>query len=354
MAASLGIYHPRPSQGQKAIECLQHDRGPFVVAAESTRMAMFFMDATTPDHVIVFANDSFLRMTGYGRDEVLGRPIDFLLACDDKQNPEALMKLETAFSHDTDSELELRFKRKDASIFCVDIFVTAVLDKRGAVLQHFASIVDLTRHKQAQRDLNVLIDELNHRVKNTLSTVQSIVWQALRQKSTPSEVQTAIESRIFALSRSHNLLTCSRWEGATLDDLAHASMEAFQVIDGGSGRISISGSAVALTSSVTLALGIAFHELGRNAVKYGALSNDEGSISIDWTCNGPPEKKLLVICWRERGGPPVTLSAKRGFGSKVIERGLPHELGGSARLDFQPAGLVCTIEISFCESNPRG
>jgi PAS domain S-box-containing protein len=342
-------------EGQAIFQGLQDDRGAFVVAAESTRMAMFFMDAQAPDHVIIFANDSFLRMTGYAREEVLGQPLEFLLVSDDEQDSLPLKNLEIAFTRDTDGELELCFRRKDASIFHVDIFITAVRDKSGALVQHFASIIDLTRHKRAQKHARMMIDELNHRVKNTLATVQSIVRQALRQNSPPSEIQVAIESRIFALSRSHNLLTRTSWDGAKLLDLVRTSVEPFAVIDGRTDRISIDGPDITLMSSMTVALGIALHELATNAVKYGALSNAEGSIAIDWTYSHLPDgDDELVIDWKERGGPTVTAPTVRGFGSKVIERGLPHELGGSALLDFQREGLVCTVKIPMGEGNPRG
>jgi PAS domain S-box-containing protein len=338
---------------QEAVQSLQDERGAFVVAAESTRMAMIFMDAQASGHLIVFANDSFLRMTGYARPDVLGQPVEVLFAFDDLQDSASLSDLETAFERDTDGELELCCRRKDRSTLWVGLFVTAVHDKQGVVQQHFASFIDLTRHRKAQGHSRMMIDELNHRVKNTLATVQAIVWQALRRESSPSQIQAAIESRIFALSRSHDLLTRSNWEGVTLHDLARASMAPFEGIDDRSDRLSIVGPDVTLISSVALALGIAFHELATNAVKYGALSNTDGSISIVWAHLHWAGGNGLVIHWREDGGPAVAVPENRGFGSRVIERGLPHELGGSARLDFRPQGLVCTIELPMQERTVR-
>ena len=135
----------------------------------------------------------------------------------------------------------------------------------------------------------MLIDELNHRVKNTLSTVQSIVWQALRTASDPKVIRESIESRLFALSRSHDLLTRENWESAGLLDIVHDALEPFGVADGRADRIVITGENIRFPPKAALALGIAFNELATNAVKYGALSNATGSILIEWTIETAPE-----------------------------------------------------------------
>ena len=191
----------------------------------------------------------------------------------------------------------------------------------------------------------MLIDELNHRVKNTLSTVQSIVWQALRTTSDPKVIREAIESRLFALSRSHDLLTRENWEGAGLLDLLNEALEPFGVADGRAERIVITGENIRLPAKTALALGIAFHELATNAVKYGAFSNETGSILIAWTIEPTPEGDRLLLHWQEKDGPPVTPPSQKGFGSRVIERGLAHELEGTVHLDYRADGVVCTINI---------
>jgi two-component sensor histidine kinase len=179
----------------------------------------------------------------------------------------------------------------------------------------------------------MLIDELNHRVKNTLSTVQSIVWQAFRTPSDIAVTRESIEGRLFALSRSHDLLARENWESAGLVDIVNEALDPFGVANGRTERFVIAGTNIRLPPKATLALGIALHELATNAVKYGAFQGDR-----------------LFLHWQEKGGPSVSPPSRKGFGSQVIERGLGHELQGSGHLDYQADGVVCTINLPA----PRG
>jgi len=199
--------------------------GPFVVAAEKTRMAMVFADAKESNKPLIFANDAFLELTGYARDEVLGQDFDFLLA--HGADAESLATIESEFREDSKGGSEVRYRRKDGSEFWAGVFITPVRDSDGTIVQYFASFVDLTKHKDDQAQSRMLIDELNHRVKNTLATVQSIVWQALRTASDPKAIREAIETRLFALSRSHDLLTRENWESAGLHDVIEDALEPF-------------------------------------------------------------------------------------------------------------------------------
>jgi PAS domain S-box-containing protein len=325
------------------VDSFRKDLGPFVVAAETTRMAMVFTDAKEPGHPIIFANDAFLALTGYGREEVLGHSFNFMMARG--ADPKALAQVEAAFEGGTDGGSEIRYRRKDGSMFWAAIFISPVRDEGDEVVQHFASFVDLTRQKQEQAQSTMMIDELNHRVKNTLASVQSIVWQALRRGSDPKVIRESIESRLLALSRSHDLLSHENWKGARLHDLVKAALEPFGVANGRSEHFVITGKNIRLPAKEALALGIAFHELATNAVKYGAFSNTAGSVVLSWTIEPVPEGDRLILHWQEKDGPPVTPPTRKGFGSRVIERGLPHELGGEVSLDYRANGLVCTINI---------
>ncbi len=341
----------KKSEEQKDAEAevddFRQDLGPFVVAAETTRMPMVFTDATEPDHPVIFANDAFLLLTGYEREEVLAKCFKTLL--ERGTDPETMAEVEAAFAG-SDIDPEVHYRRKDGSEFWASIFVSPVRDEKGEIVQHFVSFIDLTKHKQDQARCKMLIDELNHRVKNTLSTVQSIVVQALRTPADPEIVRESIESRILALARSHDLLTSDHWAGARLHDLVDNALEPFGVAGGRAERFVIGGENVRLQPKATLALAIAFHELATNAVKYGAFSNEAGSILVSW-CVGPaPIGERLIIRWQEKDGPPVTPPARKGFGSWVIERGLAHELEGQVLLDFRADGVVCTIDIPL----PRG
>ena len=324
------------------VESFRKDLGPFVVAAETTRMAMVFTDAAKSDHPIIFANDSFLSLTGYARDEVLGKSFNFLMACG--ADAEALTRIKAEFEGSS-SGAEILYRRKDGGEFWTAVFVSPVRDERGAIVQYFASFVDLTEHKEDEVRSKMLIDELNHRVKNTLSTVQSIVWQTLRTPSDPEVMRASIESRLFALSRSHDLLTREKWESAGLLDIVRDALEPFGVSGGRADRIAITGENIRFQPKSALALGIAFNELATNAVKYGALSNAAGPILIEWTMEITPAGRRLFLNWKEKDGPPVAPAAHKGFGSRVLERGLAHELEGIVHLDYRPGGLFCLMDI---------
>ncbi len=329
-------------EGEAEVDAFRRDLGPFVVAAEKTRMPMVFTDEE-PGHPIIFANDAFLTLTGYAREELLAKSFQSLLAAG--VDAKTMQIVDSAFRGECDSDPEIHYKRKDGSEFWATLFVSPVCKEDGTVVQQFVSLVDQTKHQQDNAQCKMLIDELNHRVKNTLATVQSIVTQALRHPAEPAAIRQAIESRILALSRSHDLLTSSNWEGAGLHDLVDTALHPFEVVAGHAERFTIVGENVHLSPRTTLALAIAFHELATNAVKYGAFSNEAGTIRIDWTVCAEETGSRVVIRWSERDGPKVTPPTGKGFGSWVLERGIAHELGGQVTLDYLTDGVVCTISI---------
>jgi PAS domain S-box-containing protein len=292
------------------VEGFREDLGPFVVASETTRMAMVFTDAREPDNPIIFANDSFLSLTGYGREEVLGQSFNFLLA--HAADAHALAQIEAEFGGSSNGA-EIRYRRKDGSEFWAGLFISPVRDENAQVVQYFASFVDLSKHKEEEAQSRMLIDELNHRVKNTLSTVQSIVWQALRTASDVSAIRESIESRLFALSRSHDLLSRENWHSAGLLDVIKDALEPFLVARGNADRLVITGQNIRFPPKAALALGIAFNELATNAVKYGAFSNEAGSILVAWRIEPAPNGNRLVLEWQEKDGPTVKPPSRKGL-----------------------------------------
>jgi len=205
-------------------------------------------------------------------------------------------------------------------------------------------VVDVTERKKSEERTKLLIDELNHRVKNTLATVQAIVAQSLRDERGATETRETIESRLQSLSSSHNLLTRENWEGAALHEVVREAMRPFIRSDD-DGKISVEGRLVRLRPKVALSLGMALHELATNASKYGALSVATGQVSVWWTPATVDGASYFDLFWREQGGPPVKPRSRRGFGSRLIEQGLAHDLGGSARLDYLPSGINCRISF---------
>lgn len=342
--ANIIAKSPEQKEAEAEVKDFKDDLGPFVVAAESTRMAMVFTDAKEADNPIIFANDSFLELTGYSRAEVLGQSFNFLLA--HGADAEALATIQSQFEESAKDNAEVRYRRKDGSEFWAAIFIHPVRNEDGAIVQYFASFVDLTKHKDELTRSAKLIDELNHRVKNTLATVQSIVWQALRANSDPAQLRQAIETRLFAMSRSHDLLTRQNWQSASILDILHDALAPFSVKDGEVDRIVVGlGEDVQLAPKTALALGIALNELATNAAKYGALSNGTGRLLVQWTLVSEPPPDRLVLSWQESAGPPVTPPTRKGFGSQVLGRGLALEIGAEVGLDYQPSGLQCTIDI---------
>ncbi len=329
-------------RADKELWAFERERGPFVEAVEHTRMAMLFADAQTHNSPIIFVNDSFLDLTGYCRDEVMGRSLNFILSS--HADDHMLLEMQRALTGEVISGAELLCTKKSGAKFWASFFINPLRDKDGKAVQYFASFIDLTDHKEEQTRLRMLVDELNHRVKNTLATVQLIVSHAM-QSTSYAPVRDAIEARLSALSRSHDLLTRGQWKKSDLRDVILAALAPFGIENGRNPRFILSGETVQVAPAAVLALGVFFHELATNALKYGALSNPQGTISINWTVTPAAEGEALLLNWREAGGPSVPPRSHKGFGSRVIERGLSHQLGGSVALTFHPEGLECAISI---------
>jgi two-component sensor histidine kinase len=186
----------------------------------------------------------------------------------------------------------------------------------------------------------LLINELNHRVKNTLATIQSIAAQTLRRADDPAEAIDKFTARLISLGRTHNALSDRKWESAEVRELVDGALAPYLGKDGA--RIRATGPGLRLSPRSALALAMALHELATNAAKYGALSNQRGRLFIDWALTDN-ETRRVRLTWREIDGPPVAPPIRSGFGSKLIENGTSH-IGGRAKIEFSPAGIVCTIE----------
>ena len=243
--------------------------------------------------------------------------------------------------------IEKRFIRKDGRVIWIAVRSSTVRDATGHFLYGVRVVQDVTERKEAEERQKLLIDELNHRVKNTLATVQSLATQTARGTDSPEAFRKAFEGRLIALSQAHDQLTRRHWknadlrdivEGATAPHLAHPQ----ELQD----QIAIEGEPITVTPRVALTLALGLHELTTNASKYGALSVPAGRIEVSWRIERrPSQAPQLWIEWREHGGPPVTVPRRQGFGTRFIEGSVASELQGVARLDYDPAGLVCTMQI---------
>ena len=198
--------------------------------------------------------------------------------------------------------------------------------------------------RRTEEHLRLLVNELNHRVKNTLAIVQSIATQTLRGEGADGAMRRAFESRLTALAAAHDLLTAENWESASLRQVIE---EAGLGCGAPATRFNVTGPEVRVQARAAVAIAMAVHELCTNAVKYGALSNAVGKVSVEWQVTQSGDARRLRLRWREDGGPPVAPPKSRGFGTKMIERALAVELGGSARIEFLPEGVCCTVDASL-------
>jgi two-component sensor histidine kinase len=209
-------------------------------------------------------------------------------------------------------------------------------------------VKDVTARELSDRTLRMLVNELNHRVKNMLATVQSLARQSLGRQAEGGAARD-FEDRLTALAWTYDLLTREHWSGAALREVIERTLAPHAGRD--ADRLDLDGPDLWLAPNRVLVFALAMHELATNAVKYGALSNDVGRISVRWRLRPTPDPASLVLDWRERGGPAVKAPRRRGFGSRLIERALARELGGEVKLAFEADGLRCRMTAPLEEGS---
>lgn len=323
------------TEREEAERQLRESEERFRMAVEAAPSGMVMTDG---EGRIVMVNAQAESLFGYSRDELAGRMIELLV-------PERFKAGHPAYRHTyahrprarpMGANRDLFARCRDGSEVPVEIGLSPIETSEGTMT--LAAVVDISGRKRAEAQRELLLAELNHRVKNTLAVVQGIAHQTFSQ--TDPEARKAFEGRLVALAVAHNLLTEANWENASLEQLVADSLH----LDGPNGeRVSLSGPRVLLPPREALAMAMALHELYTNAVKYGALSNDTGRVEINWS-RGDGLENRLEFQWREHGGPPVTPPRRRGFGSFLLDRALARDLDGTVALAFEPRGLVCTIK----------
>jgi PAS domain S-box-containing protein len=222
-------------------------------------------------------------------------------------------------------------------------YPTPILNEAGDLIGAVNMLVDITDRKRAEERQQVLLDELNHRVKNSLATVQSLATQSFRDVQDTATSVADFEARLIAFSRAHDLLTREQWHSAELKSLIEAALVPYR--QAGAERVVLSGPRVRLSPRAALTLTLVIHELASNAAKYGSLSTSDGSLLLEWRLEQTEEAPILVIDWRERGGPPVSKPRRYGFGIRLIERSVEHEMNGLSTITFDPKGLACRITV---------
>lgn len=285
-----------------------------------------------PDMVFELANASYRKMLG-GRN-LVGRPVRE--AVPDAAGQGFFELLETAYASGEPAvgrEVPLTLADHDGTrTIRVDFVYQPILDADGAVSGIFVEGSDVTDHVRTQEHLQLINLELKHRVKNTLAVVSAIATQTLVDRNSQLD---AFRDRLGAFGRAHDILTAETWATAQLSDVVAAALETQ-----GTTQIQARGPAVTLGSKQALSLSLALHELGTNAAKYGALSQAAGRVEIGWQVVVGEEGAMFELEWRESGGPPVAPPTRRGFGSRLIERVLAADFGGTPQLAFEPEGVV--------------
>lgn len=219
--------------------------------------------------------------------------------------------------------------------------VSPLFDDSGNVRGCVGVFVDITERKQAERQKNLFIDELNHRVKNTLAIVQSIATQTLRQTVEPRAFSTAFTGRLDALARAHSLLTNALWEGVDLAELVKVAVAPFENVKG---QFALDGPSIVIRPNGAVTLALVLHELATNAAKYGALSTASGKVSVTWAADG----SAIRLRWSEHNGPRVSEPTHKGFGTRLISASAS-QLGGSAEVSFLREGVRATLMFSARE-----
>ena len=278
------------------------------------------------------------QLYGYSRDEAVGKKKDKLLGTIVPGSSFAELRVKL---HDEGSwSGELKHRTKDGRELTIESRI--ILETVGGQQLALESTRDVSERKAWEAQQRLLLRELTHRVKNTLTVVQSIAHQTRRFSKSYEEFTDRLDGRLAALAAAHSLLVDSNWRGADLATLARRQFEPH--VGGNPDRVRITGEPVFLPADLATPFGLVFHELATNAAKYGSFSRRAGTVDMDWslkTRNGQP---LLTVTWRERGGPKTKEPKTKGFGSELIDRAIPN---ATVRREFTSGGVICTIEAQL-------
>ncbi len=301
--------------------------------------------------VVTSWNEGAHRILGWSEAEMCGRRCDDFFTPEDRAAGVPEREMGAALTHDRGSD-ERWHIRKDGARFWASGEMMPLSGADGAPIGFLKILRDRTEFRQAQealraseeaaeRDRRLLVRELEHRVKNTLSLAQAIVSQSLRTMTSPAEARKVIDERLVSLGRAHDILTESNWAAAPISTVI-ANATNIHVAD--QSRIAAAGPDFNVSARAAVGLSMALHELCTNAVKYGALSNATGHVEIQWSTSGEPGAAVFNLTWRESGGPPVVPPSRKGFGSRLIQASLSGETNQQNSVEYLATGLVWHVE----------
>lgn len=299
----------------------------------------FFAVLSGPDHIFTFTSDSYQRLIG-GR-QVIGQPLRMAL-------PEVIGQgfvevLDNVYRlgapHFAEGARVMLASTADGQVreTFLDFSYHPIRDPEGNVTGVFVQGMDRTESFRAQERQRLLIDELNHRVKNTLAIVQSIASLTLRSTQNLAQFRGDFSGRIAALARAHDMLSARNWGKTELSTIVRQELAAFDAAN-----VTISGPKRVVDAKTMISLALLFHELATNAAKHGALSTQQGKLSVSWT---EAEDGILNILWQESDGPPVTEPTRSGFGTRMLSSVVTGEFGGSIESRYEPGGFSALLRL---------
>jgi PAS domain S-box-containing protein len=306
----------------------QHKIG--LLALERTRVPMVVTDPRQPDNPIVLANESFLEMTGYSGEEILGRNCRFLQGPD--TDLDTIAEIRDAIAERREITTEILNYHRDGQQFWNQLLISPVFDSDGEIRFFFASQIDVTE-KYANRDLkdaeHSLLKEIDHRAKNALTLVQSIM--RLTRSEDAVAYARVVQGRVDALARAHTLLAERRWRGVSISRLVHGEIEPF-----GLQRVRVNGPVVNIISSQVQPLALLLHEMLENAARHGALSRGDGQVTLAWSVTDGQD---LVLNWREISDAAACREVEPALGLTMVTTMIERQLRGRSVFQWRPNGL---------------
>jgi PAS domain S-box-containing protein len=312
------------------------------LALDAAQMGWWDYDFAS-DRVVWSAN--LARIMGFA-PQSFGERFDGLLAYVHPEDRDRFVALVKQGIAEGDSQsCELRFLRPDGSIRWSLVAGNIIRDIAGQPVRFAGVDLDISARKQAEERQSMLVREVDHRAKNLLAVVQSVLH--LSRADTATEFVAAVEGRIRALARAHTLLSESRWHGVDFGHILNEEIAPFST--GRTNQVAANGPEILLRPATAQSLALALHELTTNAAKYGALSLPQGRLSVTWEL----QPEAFQIHWLETGGPPTTPPSRRGFGTKVIAGSIEGQLQGRSTFEWRPAGLYCSLTIPRSNVEPH-
>ncbi len=292
--------------------------------------------------VTTFANPRMAEMLGYAVDEMIGH--SFLEFMSEDRRSEAASNLDKR-RHGVSEEHDFEFLRKDGTAVWTMLSTGPVYGENEEIVGALAMVTDISERKHAEQQQLLLLQELDHRVKNTLATVMALSEMTSGDARSVEEFSAAFGGRIQAMARTHETLAIAKWKEVSFPTIAKQVLAPFDA--GDAVRIHMRGDSSMILPHVITPLALTLNELGTNALKYGALSSANGLVRIDWWSE---DEGRLVLTWREEGGAPASPPQREGTGLHLIRGLIEYELGGTVVLDFAPSGLSCRVDVPSARS----